>query len=170
MTNPDARGRAMALRASVWCCALLLGAAGAAKRKAPEKKPEQLKGYDADGGAGKTIFEIPIEGTIDLGLAPFVERVVNEATENDVVALRIKTFGGRVDGAVRIRDALLESKAPTVAFVDKRAISAGALISLACDTIIMSEGASMGAATPGDAKPRRRDEGDLRKGGQLHAG
>lgn len=102
-------------------------------------------------GAQKPIvFVAPIEGVIDLGLAPFVQRVLDEATsaEANAVILEINTFGGRVDAAVLIRDALLESKTPTVAFINKRAISAGALISLASGKIVMSEGSTIGAATP----------------------
>jgi membrane-bound serine protease (ClpP class) len=53
-----------------------------------------------------------------------------------------------VDAAVVIRDALLRSPRPTVAFVNKRAISAGALISLASERIVMARGATIGAATP----------------------
>jgi membrane-bound serine protease (ClpP class) len=127
---------------------------GAALAQAPVQPLEgvaanpKLKGYDANGGGGKTLYEIPIDGTIDLGLASFVERVLANAEAGDVVILKIKTFGGRVDAAVRIRDALLDSKATTVAYIDHRAISAGALIALACDTIIMSPGAAIGAATP----------------------
>ena len=52
------------------------------------------------------------------------------------------------DAAVLIRDALLRAKVPTVAFVNKRAISAGALISLAAETIAMADGGTIGAATP----------------------
>lgn len=132
---------------------------GAAPKAAPGKAPESLKGYDPKGGEGKRIFVVPIGGTIDLGLASFVHRVVGEAKQGDVVLLDIKTFGGRVDAAVQIRDELLGAKATTVAFVDQRAISAGALISLAADTIIMTPGASIGAATPvqmggdGEAQP-----------------
>ena len=111
----------------------------------PDARP---KGYDANGGQGKRLYEVPIEGTIELGLAAFVERVLKEAEPDDLVVLRIKTFGGRVDAAVRIRDAVLASPATTIAYVDRRAISAGALITLACDTIVMSEGATIGAATP----------------------
>ncbi len=142
----------MRLRPTVF---LFLFIAGAALAQAPaavpqlgSKKAEALKGYDPAGGAGKTVHELPIEGTIDLGLASFVERVVKDAQPGDRVVLRIKTFGGRVDGAVRIRDALLKSRATTIAFVDQRAISAGALISLACDTIIMSDGSTIGDAMP----------------------
>ncbi len=114
----------------------------------PDVEPNpKLAGYDEDGGAGKRIFVVPIEGTIELGLASFVERVINQAEPEDIIILKVRTFGGRVDAAVRIRDALLETDSTTVAFV-RRAISAGALISLACDTIIMSREASIGAVTP----------------------
>ena len=96
------------------------------------------------------VYVAPIEGTIDLGLAPFVERVLGEATDAGAAAviLEINTFGGRVDAAVLIRDALLNAEIQTVAFVNKRAISAGALISLAAEKIVMADGGTIGAATP----------------------
>ncbi|MBI2366037.1 MAG: nodulation protein NfeD [Deltaproteobacteria bacterium] len=96
------------------------------------------------------VYVAPIEGIIDLGLAPFVQRVLNEATDAGAAAviLDINTFGGRVDAAVVIRDALLNARVKTVAFVNKRAISAGALISLAAEKIVMADGGTIGAATP----------------------
>ena len=96
------------------------------------------------------VYVAPIEGMIDLGLAPFVQRVLNEATQEGAAAviLEINTFGGRVDAAVLIRDALLNARVPTVAFINKRAISAGALISLAAEKIVMANGGTIGAATP----------------------
>ena len=96
------------------------------------------------------VYVAAIEGPVDMGLAPFVQRVLDEAkaAEAAAVVLKINTFGGRVDAAVQIRDALLASSVRTVAFIDKRAISAGALISLACNSILMSGGSTIGAATP----------------------
>jgi membrane-bound serine protease (ClpP class) len=95
------------------------------------------------------IYRIPIDGVIDLGLAPFVSRVVVEAERDDaVVLLDINTFGGRVDAAVLIRDTLVDAPVKTVAFIHPRAISAGALISLACETIAITPGGTIGAATP----------------------
>jgi membrane-bound serine protease (ClpP class) len=93
---------------------------------------------------------VPIAGMIDLGLAPFVQRVLDEAAAAAAAAviLEINTFGGRVDAAVLIRDALLQARVRTVAFVNKRAISAGALISLAAEKVVMAEGGTIGAATP----------------------
>src|ERR687895_569449 len=96
------------------------------------------------------VYVAPIEGMIDLGLAPFVRRVLEEAERSGAAAviLKINTFGGRVDAAVLIRDTLLGAKVKTVAFIDKRAISAGALISLACHVIAIGDGGTIGAATP----------------------
>jgi membrane-bound serine protease (ClpP class) len=96
------------------------------------------------------VYVIAIEGMIDLGLAPFLSRTVREAQEAGAAAvlLDINTFGGRVDAAVAMRDTLLNAPVRTIAYVNQRAISAGALIALACDTLIMTEGGTIGAATP----------------------
>lgn len=94
------------------------------------------------------VVVVAIHGTIDLGLPPFVQRVLTEHHDADLLVLDVDTFGGRVDGAVKIRDALLGTEVPTLAFVNRRAISAGALISLAADHIVFTPGASLGAATP----------------------
>lgn len=96
------------------------------------------------------VLWVPMEGTVELGLAPYIQRAVETANrENyELLVLEIDTFGGRVDAAVTIRDALLDSKVKTLAWINKRAISAGALISLACNSIYFSPGGTMGAATP----------------------
>jgi len=96
------------------------------------------------------VYVAPIEGTIDLGLAPYVQRALEEAMDAGAAAVifEINTFGGRVDAAVVIRDAVLNATVRTVAFVNKRAISAGALISLAAEKIVMADGGTIGAATP----------------------
>lgn len=100
--------------------------------------------------ASPTVYVVEIEGMIDLGLAPFVRRVLAEAQDNGAAAvvLDINTFGGRVDAAVQIRDALLNSPVRTIAYVNPRAISAGALIALATEKIAMAGGGTIGAATP----------------------
>lgn len=97
----------------------------------------------------KTVYLGFIEGDIDLGLAPYVNRVVNEAEKNnaDAIIFKINTFGGRVDAATQIKDAILSTKIKTVAFVNNRAISAGALITLSCNVIVMAPGSNIGAAT-----------------------
>ena len=118
--------------------ALAVGAMGATSRAVEPAAPAP---------AGRTIVA-PLTGEVDHGVASYLLRVIREAGPGDLVILDIDTFGGRIDAAVQIRDALLGARARTAAFVDRRAISAGALIALATDTIVMSHGATIGAATP----------------------
>lgn len=125
-------------------------------QKVDAYRPQPSKYADApdrplhlDAPEGATVVRIPVEGTIDLGLSAFIQRALKDL-DSDValVLLDVNTLGGRVDAAIQIRDALLSSKVKTAAFVHPRAISAGALISLACDYIAVSPGATIGAATP----------------------
>jgi membrane-bound serine protease (ClpP class) len=108
----------------------------------------------------KKVYYAEIDGEIDLGMAPYVSRVVNLANnENaDVLIFKINTFGGRVDAATQIKDAILSSKILTVAFINNRAISAGALIALSCQKIAMVSGSSIGAATVVDQTGQKVSE------------
>ncbi|HEX7835966.1 MAG TPA: ATP-dependent Clp protease proteolytic subunit, partial [Kofleriaceae bacterium] len=91
---------------------------------------------------------IQIDKVVDLGLAPFIDRITSAGEPGDLLVLDINTLGGRIDAAIMIRDALLHTEARTVCWVHPRAISAGALIALACDVIAVAPGATLGAATP----------------------
>jgi membrane-bound serine protease (ClpP class) len=99
---------------------------------------------------GRHVTVINIKTEVDLGMLSYVEHALQRAeTEHDIVVLDVNTFGGRVDVATKIRDAVLSARVPlTIAFINPRAISAGALISLAAEKIVMTDGATMGAATP----------------------
>jgi membrane-bound serine protease (ClpP class) len=65
----------------------------------------------------------------------------------DYVLLDLDTYGGAVDAADSIRSAILRYDKPVIAYVNMQAASAGALISIACDSIYMKTGSSIGAAT-----------------------
>lgn len=116
--------------------------------------------------SGEVVYRIKVEGTIDLGLAHYLARAIHEANEHHSkgILLEINTFGGRVDAATQIRDAIYTSHVPVVAFVNSRAWSAGALIALACPHIVMTEGSSLGAAEPipSTAKTISALEGEFR--------
>lgn len=101
-----------------------------------------------------------IDGEIDLGMAPYVVRVISEAEKNnaDAIVFRINTFGGRLDAATQIKDAIIGTKILTIAFINNRGISAGALISLSCDKIAMAPGSSIGASTVVDQSGQKQSE------------
>lgn len=110
--------------------------------------------------APQQVFVAYVDGTVDLGMAPYIRRVINEAENSGASAIifKINTFGGRVDAATQIKDAILNSKIKTIAFIDKRAISAGALIALSCQRIVMSPGSAMGASTVVDEQGKKQSE------------
>ena len=93
---------------------------------------------------------LPISGDIDGSQAAFIQRGLRQAAEegDTAVVITINTLGGRVDSALKIRDMLMASDVPTIAYVTSRAWSAGALIALSCRHIIMAPGSSIGAAEP----------------------
>ncbi len=90
---------------------------------------------------------------IDEMIAPPVWRTtklaIERAEKNDVdlILIHMNTYGGMLDAADSIRTKILDSEIPIYVFIDKNAASAGALISIACDSIYMAPGASIGAAT-----------------------
>jgi len=108
----------------------------------------------------EVVYRVPIEGTIDLGLPPFIQRTLDEAESKNaaVVIFDINTFGGRVDAATQIKDAILGADVTTVAYINRRAISAGALISLSCEKIFMTGGGLIGAATAVDMSGKKGSE------------
>lgn len=109
-----------------------------------------ILGIGESRSSSDTVYIVHISGMINEGVYTLVRRGINRAIENNAryVILEIDTFGGLVDSAVKIRDALLESQITTVAYVKNRAWSAGALIAIACEKIAFTEGGSMGAAEP----------------------
>lgn len=96
------------------------------------------------------VYVISVKGTIDPGLASFVERALREAEAAGAtrLLLEIDTFGGRIDAAMRIQKRILSSPIPSISFVQNRAISAGALITLAGEKVVMVPGTTFGAAEP----------------------
>ncbi|HEV3087430.1 MAG TPA: NfeD family protein [Candidatus Elarobacter sp.] len=102
-----------------------------------------------DERSGRAIVVVPINGTIDAGMAHMVARAVSEAKEQHAkaIVLDVNTPGGLVSAAFEIRDALLGSEVPVDAFVE-RAFSAGALVSLSASRIAIESGGSIGAAEP----------------------
>ena len=136
------------LRTALSVALLALGAAGLLA-------PEQ--GVSAQVEA---VYLVEVYDTIDLGLAPYVKRVIDEATEAGAagVILEVNTPGGRLDAALQIKNAILDSKVPVTAFINREAFSAGALIAIAAHNIYMAPGAVMGAATPVDQEGEQASE------------
>lgn len=107
------------------------------------------------------VYRVPVQGTIENGLAPYIARAIAEARAAGAAAvvLDIDTPGGRVDAAERIVDAIQGAGLPVYAFVNPRAYSAGAMIALAAGNgIWISPIGVLGAATPVDGQGTKGSE------------
>ncbi len=124
---------------------LALPAPGQSQQEALSSPGDLFEVPLPDGAA----YIVPIQGPIDNVLARYVSRAARdaEAAGASLIVFDVDTFGGLVDAADKIRKTILDIEPVTVAFIDKNAASAGALISYASDRIVMVPGASIGAAT-----------------------
>ena len=97
----------------------------------------------------KVIYRIRLDQDIDKSSQRLVTLGLEKALEadSDYILLDLDTYGGAVDAADSIRSAILRCPVPVVAYINMQAASAGALISIACDSIYMKTGSSIGAAT-----------------------
>lgn len=97
----------------------------------------------------KRIFVIPVKGEISKATERTLSKGLQQADEKgyDFVIVQLNTYGGAVASADSMRSALLRFPVPVAAFIDNQAVSAGALISIACDSIYMTTGSTLGAAT-----------------------
>ena len=97
----------------------------------------------------KKIFVMEIRDNIDPRMNRYVELALDQATalEADVIIIDMDTYGGGVNDANDIRTRIMEYDQPVWVYINNDAASAGALISIACDSIYMRPGANIGAAT-----------------------
>ncbi|MBR6905052.1 MAG: nodulation protein NfeD [Bacteroidales bacterium] len=95
------------------------------------------------------VYYYKIDDNISKPALRLTEKAVKEAEAGkfDYLMLELNTFGGELDAADKIRTLLLNTTVPTLVFINNNAASAGALISIACDSIYMMPGASIGAAS-----------------------
>ena len=94
-------------------------------------------------------YVIKLHKEINTSSARLITDALREAKNEDAsyCIIDLNTYGGALDAADSIRTAILRSPTPIIAFINNQAASAGALISIACDSIYMSSGSSIGAAT-----------------------
>jgi len=99
--------------------------------------------------AQKKVVIMKIDDVIDPRMNRYTDLALEfaEEEEADIVIIEMDTYGGAVNDADDIRTRIMEFSVPVWVFINKDAASAGALISIACDSIYMAPGSSIGAAT-----------------------
>jgi membrane-bound serine protease (ClpP class) len=96
------------------------------------------------------VVVVPLRGEVAPSLLAFLRRAVKTAESNEASAIifDMNTYGGRLDTAADIVNALNQTKIPTYTFINTNAGSAGALIAIATQHIFMTPVSAIGAAAP----------------------
>jgi membrane-bound serine protease (ClpP class) len=126
-------------------CALALVPQG------PEEPLELLEPLEPGRDAAQVVH-IRIEGPLDVGTRSLVQRAIRRAEEGRAgLVVELDTPGGEVELMWALATQLDEASDAgvlTVAWVNDRALSAGALLAMACERIYVSPEATIGAAAP----------------------
>jgi len=106
--------------------------------------------YSGMAARDEQIYIVPIKGEITPAMSAYLADQIELAVLSGAkgIIIDISTLGGLVLSALEMRDSIVQSEIPVVVFVETRAASAGALITIAADTIIMAPGSHMGSAEP----------------------
>ena len=110
----------------------------------------------ADSTGRKLIYTFPIRENVMPSVVRMTAKCLAEAGRMgaDAVLIQMNTYGGLVEAADSIRTALLNCSVPVWVWIDNQAVSAGALIALAADSIYLRPGGSVGAASVVDQSGR----------------
>ena len=99
--------------------------------------------------AKELYFSIDLKKNVGSTTWIYIQKGFEEARKANanIIIIEMNTYGGEVSFADSIRTKILNSDIPVIVFIDNNAASAGALISIACDKIYMSQAATIGAAS-----------------------
>jgi len=112
-------------------------------------------------------YLITCKGLIDSGLHKSLQRRTKIAIDNnaDYIIYQVETYGGLLISGDDIAKYLLQigKKTHTIAYITTEALSAGAMISVSCRDIIMSDIATIGDCAPIRLQPGGKLEGTERE-------
>ena len=110
--------------------------------------------------ANALVYVIDIRTEIGGGVSTYIKKGIQKAEKAnaDAIIFDVDTPGGKVDSALNIVRSIQNTQIPTIAFVNRQAISAGAMISAACTQIVMVSGGAIGAVAPVDVQGNEAGE------------
>jgi len=144
-----------ALRAAL---VLLLGAITIAQPQSPAQEATPATQAPLAIPAGRqadNIAILTIKGPIDAITAASMKRRIDQAITGgaDAIVIDLDTPGGEVGAVLEICSMIKRASVPTYGWVNPTAYSGGAIIALACNEIILANGATMGDAAPVSGNP-----------------
>lgn len=94
------------------------------------------------------VYVIPINSEITKATYNFLNDSLNRIVNNSPKAIifEIDTYGGLISEAEKIKNLIIGLEIPTISFVNNKAESAGVLITIAAEKVVMAESSTIGSA------------------------
>jgi len=106
-------------------------------------------------GDNDAVVLIEVNGEVNAAMTSYIADTIDEAeAAGRSVLLVLDTYGGQILEADEIKQVLLNATVPVDCYITRNALSAGTLIAISCERILMAPSAVIGAAEtiPNDEK------------------
>ena len=117
------------------------------------------------------VYVVPIQGEINKATYNYLNSTLKEIKKGSPQAIifEIDTYGGLIDQAERIKNLIIDLDVPTISYVNNKAESAGVLITLSSEKVVMANSSTIGSAEniPNTEKVLSMWRGFLRDVAQL---
>ncbi len=97
------------------------------------------------------VYIVPIKGEINRATYNYLKDVMKDINNEDnveAIIFEIDTYGGLINEAEKIKNLILSTNIPTISFVNNKAESAGVLLAIASEKVVMASNATIGSAEP----------------------
>lgn len=94
------------------------------------------------------VYLVPINGEINKATYNFLKETMDNLYKKGAKAIifEVDTYGGQIDQAEKIKNLIVSSPIPTIAYVNNKAESAGVLITIAAEKVVISTTGTIGSA------------------------
>lgn len=97
---------------------------------------------------GNEVYIVPIKGEINHATYNFLNHTMDKIIRENPKAIifEIDTYGGQIVEAEKIKNLIISSPVPTISYVNNKAESAGVLVTIAAEKVVVSNTATIGSA------------------------
>ncbi len=95
-----------------------------------------------------SVYVVPVNGEINKATYNFLKEKTDEIYKKKAKAIifEIDTYGGQINEAEKIKNLIVSAPIPTIAYVNNKAESAGVLITIAAENVVISTSGTIGSA------------------------
>lgn len=97
------------------------------------------------------VYIVPIKGEINRATYNYLRDTINDINKEknaEAIIFEIDTYGGLINEAEKIKNLILSTNIPTISFVNNKAESAGVLITIASEKVVVASNSTIGSAEP----------------------